>query len=304
METIHRGVRALAALPLPLRRRLLRTIWQGGALVRPGMARFGIEGLIGRSLRTGRGDARRIDREMHFHDKLQDLEWVAAAFRSKDEMISEAGSIAVEDVGLFARLAATGEPVILAPIHMGNFPLGLAHLLHRFFDGRRLLVLRAREDLPVWDVAMRRLGEVASELRIVNIADKASFVEAMRFARNKGAVTICFSDLPATYGTPAEVELFGEPASIAFGLDALARMVKGVVVPVAVQSAVDGDLVVAGQPFEVETNSQGERARLAGLMARQLERFVYAAPAQWHMWTRLHEFRIVDGSEELSDGVA
>ena len=293
----------LSRLPLAVRRRLLWAGWSAWLLFNWRKAHFGTDDVVTRSLKLGRRDARRIGRAIHFQDQLQTLEWIASATVTPKRFGAEARHVRINDPALFERLAATGDPVILAPMHMGNISIGVAHLMKRYFNGRRVLVLRAKEDVDDLNRAMARLTAIASELRIVNTNDKSDFVDAMRFAR-QGAVIVCFADLPSSYGSPATVSLFGQEAQIALGLDTLARIVKGIVVPLAVHSAVGGDTVFNGRPFEVSGSSQAERERIAAGMARQMERFIYAAPSQWHFWPRMNEFRVSLGSQGPSDGIA
>lgn len=276
-------------MPLRARRRALREYWR---LTRPFRKDpgFELEPVLRRSLRVGSGPGRRIARELEFHDVLQKMEWYAGTIMSPAQALSDYRLAAVSDPDLMARVAGTGDPVILAPIHMGVFPLGLSFLLWKYFLGRRVLILRARDDLEENNAAMQRIAEMAGELRILNTRDEAGFLDAMRFARG-GAVVISLIDLPSGYGSPAETRLFGEPATIAFGLDAMARMLKAVVLPLAVVSDLSGERIVFGHPFEVVETSPEARSEMALDIGRQIERFVALAPAQWHMWARLTEFR-------------
>lgn len=289
MRIEERLIKAVARLPLRARRHALGAYWRASAPFRedPG---FELEPVLRRALRVGSGPGRRIARELEFHDVLQKMEWYAGTIMSREQAIADFGHVRVTEHDLLSRIADTGEPVILAPIHMGVFPFALTVLLFRYFAGRRVLILRAREDLEENNVGMRRIAEIASEMRILNTRDEASFLEAMRFAR-KGGIVVSLIDLPPDYGSPAATQLFGEPAAIALGLDAMARMLKAVVVPLAVVSGPRGDTVFLGQPFEVADTSPEARAELALRLGRQIERFVALSPAQWHMWSRLSEFR-------------
>lgn len=289
MRIEERLIKTVARLPLRARRHALAAFWKASAPVRkdPG---FELEPVLRRALRVGSGPGRRIARELEFHDVLQKMEWYAGTIMSREQALSDFRRVQVPEHELLSRIAETGEPVVLAPIHMGIFPFALTVLLWRYFAGRRVLILRARDDLEENNIGMERIAEIASEMRILNTRDESAFLEAMRFAR-KGGVVISLIDLPPDYGSPARTQLFGEPASIALGLDAMARMLKAVVVPLAVVSSLRGETVALGQPFEVIDTSAEARAELALHLGRQIERFVALSPAQWHMWARLSEFR-------------
>lgn len=292
--------RRLASLPLPYRRRLLRFGWRLSLPFRRDVG-FGLEPILDQRLRVGRTGARKIAVEHDFHDYLQQLEWLSSTIRSVDAMVAETHRVQVSDHNLVQRIADSGQSVILAPLHMGIFPLGVSHLLWRYFRGRRLLVLRAREDHAINNLAMDRLKAVVGEIRILNTRNQAEFMEAMRYAR-QGAVVISLIDLPRTYGVPAPVSLFGMPSAIALGLDSMARMLKAVVMPMAVHSHLDGDEIVLGQPFEVAETNPTARAALAADLARQIEAFIRPAPEQWHMWTRIDEFYLDPAEGEADEG--
>lgn len=281
--------KSLARLPLRWRRPALRLAWRMSLSRRKDVG-FGLEPFLEKGLRIGAADARRLAVEHDFHDQLQILEWLASGCRSDAELEQDARFITVNEPGLAERIADSGQSVILAPLHMGIYPVGITYVVWRFFRGRRVLVLRARDDLEENNTAMERLRAVASELMLLNTRNEGDFLEAMRFAR-KGAVVVSLIDLPHSYGSPADTMLFGQPATIALGLDAMARMLKSIVLPMAVVSRLAGDEVVFGEPFEVWQNAPEERAALARRVGRQIESFVRMAPEQWHMWTRILEFQ-------------
>ncbi|MCD2172422.1 LpxL/LpxP family acyltransferase [Rhizobium sp. C4] len=296
----HVAGRYLASLPLPYRRRLLRLGWKLSLPFRRDVG-FGLEAILEQRLRVGRAGARAIAVEHDFQDYLQQIEWLASTIRPIDAMVAESDRVRVSDHHLAQRIADSGQSVILAPMHMGIFPLGVSHMLWRYFKGRRLLILRAREDHAINNLAMDRLKAVAGEIRILNTRNPADFMDAMRYAR-EGAVVVSLIDLPRTYGVPASVSLFGMPAAIALGLDSMARMLKAVVMPMAVHSHLDGDEIVLGQPFEVAETNPAARAELAADLARQIEAFIRPAPAQWHMWTRIDEFYLDPAEGDEGEG--
>ena len=288
MDVVLQIIKLLARLPLAWRRRALRALWRVALPFRKSVG-FGLEPVVAKYLKLGANEARHLAREHDYQDVLLIMEWHASIRRNQRQLAHDFRNTRVSDPALVERIAASGDVVILAAIHMGVFPIGITYVVWKYFAGRRLLVLRARDDLEENNIAMDRLREVASEFRILNTRNEADFVDAMRFAR-KGAVVVSLLDLPETYGSPADTTLFGEPAAIALGLDAMARMLKAVVLPMTVHSLPTRDDIVFGQPFEVSQTSAEERRTIARAVSRQIERFVSIAPEQWHMWTRSHEF--------------
>ena len=300
MVDLERLIRSLSRQPLVRRRRILAAHWRVQRTL--GMLdTYGVADIIRLTLQVSERVAHRIEAELVLNDRLQMLEWLAASSRTEAELADDDTHVRVADPTIFTRLAESGTPVVLAPLHMGIFSLGIMHIAHTYFRGRRILVLRAREDRETSAAAMKRLERVASEFRILNIRNTAEFMPAMRFAR-EGALIVCLVDLPASYGNPADVRLFNKPARIALGVDSIARMTGGMVVPMAVASSVTGDLVTNGRPFDVVSGAQTERWQVAERIAAEIQRFVHCNPSHWHMWARLGEF-MPEGAER-NDAVA
>lgn len=292
----------MARLPLVHRRHLLRLVWSLRRPFRRDIG-FGLEPLLAERLRIGMREATSIAAEHDFQDKLQQIEWLAMSLRRHDDVVTDSDRTLLSDPALVSRIADSGQTVILAPLHMGIFPMGVGYIIRTYFSGRRVLVLRAREDHEANNQAMARLKSVAGELRILNTHHQNEFMEAIRFARG-GGVIVSLIDLPRSYGVPAAVTLFGMPASIALGIDAMARMLKAVVLPMAVHSDLSGDRILVGEPFEVTETTPDARADLARDLARQIENFVRFQPAQWHMWTRIGEFDPDPADAETTRGMA
>lgn len=278
----------VAALPLRLRRRALRTLWLAQRVTRRLPAR-GVAPILRQTLRLPRAEAGRLDAETAFSDDLYGLEWLSLVTRSHADIVADWQSVRFADPELIRRVASSGKPVILAPLHMGCFALPFARLIHDFFRDRRMLILRAREDRAVETRVMHRISEMGMEMRFLNVRDKQDYIDAIRFART-GSVIVSFVDLPASYGGPVETTLFGRPIRLAMGIDSLARLTEAAVLPLSITSDCAGDTVRCGQPFEVADSGPETKARVTNLVRRHIETSVLTAPAQWFMWPRLHEF--------------
>jgi KDO2-lipid IV(A) lauroyltransferase len=234
-------------------------------------------------------EAARLHREVVFQDLVAALGWSHLLHLDATTYQRDFATVVIEDDAILAQLARDRRPIILSPLHMGAYALPFARIMHDYFRNRPMLILRAREDRPEETRAMQRIAELGIDMRFLNIANKQSFLDAIRFARN-GAVIVCFGDLPGSYGSPCETTLFGHPAELAMGLGSLARVAEATVLPVAVYSDVSGDRVVFGKPFQSFRTGDDERHRVAGLITRHLETSIAADPAQWHMWPRIGEY--------------
>lgn len=292
MIEISRSDAFVAGLPLRIRRGLLRASWRARRLSRtpPG---FGLAPVFESLLRVPRAEAARLDGEAVYADRLQELEWLALLNRPHRDIAADLRRLRVAGRALFERAATGGKPVILAPIHMGCFVLPLAGLIHNTFRGRRMLILRAREDHPLETRVMERINEAGVEMRFLNVRDKQDYIDAIRFART-GSVIVSFLDLPASYGVAADTTLFGRPVRLGLGIDGLARLTEGTVIPLSVTSGVAGDELHASEPFEVADNAPETRRGVVDRVRRHIEASVLRAPEQWAMWPRLDEFLIDD----------
>lgn len=280
----------LARLPLPVRRPLFRAAWsalpkdQFGSLA-------GWQGQFETTMRYSQRDARRLAAQARYYDVLALVEWAQFRFRSLDTLLqSDAQLVRFTNEDALARLAAEGRGLILAPLHMGAYVLSLARIMQKHFQGRRVLIFTRQVDDGEGSNILRRLGEVGCDVRLVGVNDKAAYVDALRFAR-RDAVIICFVDLPAAYGVPAETSLFSKPARLGLGVDTLARACNAPIVPLSMNSFLRFELVKVGQPFEVKDPSPEERQRVVSLVCRHIETSVREAPAQWHLWPRFNEFK-------------
>lgn len=297
---VPRSLALVAGLPLVLRRRAFQSAWFARRL-RHGRQALGLAPVFERTLRVSRAEARRLDEAALFADRLVQLEWLAVLTRSHDALRADMRRVAIPERKLIETLASGAKPVILAPMHMGCFALAFAGMIDALFAGRRMLILRNREDRPNETAAMQRIREVGVDMRFLNVNRKQDFVDAIRFAR-AGAVIVSFIDLPASYGAPFRTTLFGKPAEIALGIDQLARLTEATVLPLAIASSVAGDTVHAGQPFEVADNSPETRRHIGESVRRHIERSILNAPEQWFMWPRLDEFLSEPVSEPVNWG--
>jgi lauroyl/myristoyl acyltransferase len=278
----------ISRLPLRVRRRALR-LWWSAARGTGRLPDLGIDELLKYVLHLSNSEARRIGQEIVYQDMVASVEWSAVLRRSPQGFASDLGTASFSDPETIERASRGGNPVIFAPIHMGCFLLPLARIMLDHFSDRRMLILRAKEDNAEQTLAMQRLLDLGIEMRFLNVNEKQKYLDAIRFAK-EGAVMVSFADLPASYGAPARLSLFGRPVQIAMGIAGLARLTEATVIPVAVRSSADGDVIHTGQPFQTYQKSPAEKTRVASIMRRHIEDSIRDAPEQWHMWPRFHEF--------------
>jgi phosphatidylinositol dimannoside acyltransferase len=288
MITASEMLSDISRLPLRVRRRALR-LWWSAARTTARLPDPGVADLLTYVLHVSNSEARRIAQEIVYQDMVAGVEWGAVLKRSRTGFESDLETTFFPDREVIEQVSRDGNPVIFAPLHMGCFLLPFARIMLDHFKDRRMLILRAKEDNPQQTQAMRRLLDLGIEMRFLNVNDKSKYLDAIRFAR-EGAVMVSFVDLPASYGAPAPVTLFGRPIQLAMGIGGLARLTEATVIPMAVRSSVDGDVVNIGQPFQTYQKSPAEKLRIALVVQRHIEHSIRDTPEQWHMWPRFHEF--------------
>lgn len=288
--TFERVFGEASRLPLRVRRPMLRVACGLERLARaPKPTPAGEE--MRRTLRMASRDAARIEHEIAFINRLYDLEWKAVLDRKVEDLAEDSTHLTISDRPFIQQLAAQAKPIILAPIHMGAFALPFARLVRDLFPGRPMLILRAREDREHETKAMRRVSEIGTQMRFLNIRDKDNYFAAVRFVRD-GGIIVSFIDLPGSYGGPTHTNLFGRPIQLAVGIDSLARLTEATVLPMAVSSSLNGDRIDIGQSFEVAERGAEERLRVTNLIKHHLEQSILRAPHQWFMWPRLAEYLV------------
>ncbi|WP_288587907.1 hypothetical protein [uncultured Methylobacterium sp.] len=293
----------LAGLPLAWRRRVLRSVLAARGLaarLRGRTDEAGFAATFESVLRLPRREALRLSRKAARHDVASEIEWCALHRRPVAAILRDVARVSVAEPAVMERVAASGRPVILAPLHMGAYVLGLAALMVRYFPGRPMLVLRQRDDMVMETQVIERLREIDVDVRFLNVSERGDFLSAIRFAQ-KGAVIVVFCDLDPSYGAPAEMPMFGRPFRFAFGTDTLARLTGATVVPLATTMDDDGDTVGIGRPFEVRGSAPEERAAVADIMRRHLQAAIAARPEQWHLWPMLADY--LPSSETVQDNL-
>jgi len=278
----------ISRLPLKARRKTLRFLWRT-LRVTGNLPVLGLENILKYALHLSTAEAKQTEEEIVFQDWIVTADWAAIINCDRQALERDGRMISVPDRDLLQEASQEGKPLIFAPLHMGCFPLAFAKIMRDHFMGRRMLILRAREDRPEETLAMQRVSELGVDMRFLNIHDKQNYFDAVRFGK-EGAIIVMFVDLPASYGGAVGVNLFGKPIRLAMGIGSLARLAGATVIPLSVSSSVNGDVVNIGRAFETYEKGPDEKARVVSLVKRHIEESIRLNPAQWHMWPRFGEF--------------
>lgn len=185
--------------------------------------------------------------------------------------------------GSYGELAAPGQPLVVLMPHFGCFVSGLFHL-HRYAPRDRPLVALRRAGGPEQTGRLfARLGDAGPAVCLLN-DDSAAAARAYAALR-RGGVLFAFIDAPAARGEPAT--LFGLPALLADGPLRLGAVVGARATLLTVTEVSERRLEVAlTDPVELTSDGVKEGVRW---LARNLERAIGRAPAQWLNWIYLGE---------------
>jgi lauroyl/myristoyl acyltransferase len=184
---------------------------------------------------------------------------------------------------------AEGNGVVLALPHMGNWDAAGHWLcLHGYRVTAVAEALRPPEVFELFYRHRRALG-----LHIVPLAEgvRVSEVLVEHLARNHVVALVADRDLT---GRGVEVEMFGAPRRLPAGPARLALTTGAPLCPCAVYTTPDGWHCVIAPRLEVERTGDLREgvARLTRMVAAHFERFIAAAPADWHMfqpaWDEAH----------------
>ncbi|HXF57234.1 MAG TPA: phosphatidylinositol mannoside acyltransferase [Actinomycetota bacterium] len=179
------------------------------------------------------------------------------------------------------RALEEGKGVVLALPHMGNWDAAGHWLcLHGYRVTAVAEALRPREVFELFYRHRRALGlDIVPLVPGVRVSD----VLAERLARNHVVALVADRDLT---GRGVAVEMFGAPRRLPSGPARLALATGAPLSTCSVYTAPDGWRCVIAPPLEVERSGdlREDVARLTRSIARDFERFIAAAPADWHMF--------------------
>jgi phosphatidylinositol dimannoside acyltransferase len=192
---------------------------------------------------------------------------------------------------------ADGRGVIVALPHMGNWDAA-GHWL----AGSGYPIVAVAEELrpaSVYELFYRHRRALG--MRIVPLQQSVGERLARLLADNH--VVALLSDRTIS-GRGVSVDFFGEPASLPAGPALLARTTGAALLPCVVYTEEDGWRCRVGEPMDVPSGGRGRDAVAAITveLARWFERFISAAPADWHMFQPVWEADLAAARRERGDG--
>jgi KDO2-lipid IV(A) lauroyltransferase len=196
---------------------------------------------------------------------------------ARDEVLRR---FVVEGVGVLDRALEAGRGIVVALPHMGNWDAAGHWLALSGYPMTAVAEeLRPADVFELFYRHRRALGMNIVPLAGSGVGER--LVEALR--QNHVLTLIADRDLT---GRGVPVEMFGRPRMLPAGPARLALAVDAPLAVAAVFTADDGWRCVINRPIEMERTGdlRADVAAATREMATQFERFIAAAPTDWHMF--------------------
>lgn len=233
-------------------------------------------------------DARRFVYRKLVHDMIFLVEWLALSQRSVAGLIADARHLSTDAHEDLQWLAAQRGSII-GTMHFGPYSLGIVWLLHTYFQGRKVIILRTDSSTDAERKAIARLGELGADVEFVAPEAIYDFHRLIKAVRG-GAVVVIMIDLPPAAGRSDDLDLLGHRVSFASGAVDLAALSLAPLMLLRVRSSGKGDRLEVGEIFDVARHDAGSRDRAVGRIARFVGDTLNQHPEQWHMWERFAEY--------------
>lgn len=283
----ERAVRSLSTLPFVCRRRALKALFSPAARPLLGRPAPSLVETTASALSFSRADSERFLFRSLLHDALFQMEWLSLGRRSRSGLIRDTRHVDTDAHEDLMWLAA--QPgALIGTMHFGPYSLGLVWLLHRYFQGRRVIVVKTDTDDDDERRAIARLGGLGASVEFVAPDRPEAFHQLVKAIRG-GAVGIIMVDLPPRYGRSATLDVLGRRLAFASGTVDLAALCGAPLMLFRTRSHVTRDVIEVGDIFDVDRRPGGRDLAMA-----RVGRFISSAlrehPDHWHMWGRFGEY--------------
>lgn len=274
-------------LPFRWRRLLVRLVAPVASLFLGVAAPSVVEGCA-RTMGFSKAESRRFLRRKFLIDLIFLLEWSALANRRVSGLIRDAAHVSASADEELRWLAA--QPgAILATMHFGPYSLGLVWLIHQYFRGREIIIIKSDKDDVVEEQAMRRLSALGVTMTFVSATRQGDFFDLVKRVRG-GAVCMIMVDLPPDYGRGMPTLLMGHEIEMTAGAVDLAGLCAVPMMLFRSTTSVGHDRLEICEMFEVDRRDPRSREIAARRMSTFVARSIVDYPDHWHMWERIREY--------------
>ncbi len=169
--------------------------------------------------------------------------------------------------------------IVLVSLHMGDYLIGLFHIL-RHLHGRRIFIVRRKAASAQETGAFAKLKEYGLQTGVIRSYHPAAALQVHR-SLCQGHVVVMLYDLPGTFGTTLNLQFLGQQVAWVKGPAAAAAMARAVLVPCITyrQERLRCALLPVSSPV-----GTGQIQQSAQQLADWATVYVRRYPDQWLHW--------------------
>ncbi len=221
------------------------------------------------------------------------LDYTIMCARGVDEIERRMRDVTVIGRPHLERALATGQPVLVTTMHMGDFQLGFLKLVEQLRPDRLLSVFKLSARSRSEDVLFQAFAKFGYQPNAMRAGDGGG--RQAYLALRKGHVVAITIDLELQVTSRSVVQFFGRPCHMQNGPATIAALTKSVIVPIVNYTDSAGRHIVRIEPpIDAASRDAGEGMpafihRLTQQLAQTLEAWISIDPGQVHAWTAIAE---------------
>ncbi|HEX7638291.1 MAG TPA: lysophospholipid acyltransferase family protein [Burkholderiaceae bacterium] len=221
------------------------------------------------------------------------LDYLVMCRRGTAEIERRIAGLSIQGLEHMEQALASGRPILVTTMHMGNFQLGFLKLVDRLRPARTLSVFKMSLNDRNEDVlfqAFAKLGCPPTAMRAGEDGGRQAYL-----ALRKGDIVAITIDLELQVKSRSVVRFFDRPCHMQNGPATIAALTRALIVPVVNYEDRSGRAIVRVEPpVETDIRATGETMpiaiqRLTQHLAATLERWIRIDPRQVHAWSAIAE---------------
>lgn len=287
-DLIESLVRRLSALPIRTRRRTLQLAIAVLWVFTKRRADPRLAAILRRVLSLPRASSVPMAKRVIYHSVLYQLECLAVINRTAKDLLRD-GRFISSSSDCELKWVAQQRGAVLATMHFGPYPLGLAWLLHHYFQGKQVVIVKSNDSSPDEQRALMRLAELGVDTHVMAPESPKEFHRILKFVRN-GGVAIIMVDLPPSYGKSSRADILSMPVRLADGAVDLAAICHVPMTLFRVRNVGLRDVVEVEAVIDVDRDDSASLLKAKSRVNRMITETVRDYPEQWHMWPLFDQY--------------
>jgi len=191
------------------------------------------------------------------------------------------------DAPCYRALADLRRPLVVLTVHQGDYLAGLLSTLQLVPTQRGIHIIKLAESSKKEDEAYTHFRRFGHDLVVHRLSERPA--KAIVRALKRQAILLTFVDVPRSFGTTADVNMFGLPFQLTVGPIAMARLAGANLLPLfsyyneAQQPVVRANSLIPA--YAAPGESKPPRVELlAQKLANSIELNLRTRSDQWEMW--------------------